>query len=948
MSRNFRFPATLIHRHVVLSLILFAAFFQISASFAQIALPQGVSPEMLQQLERNSRGRGPVPVPSELNRAREQGRSLQSPDSQPDLDSEYSSVERFYQAKAEALGGEYQAKAEALGGEGDLRQFGYRIFQSGTSEALLNGAVSDSYQLGIGDKLIFAFRGPESYDVEAEVDREGYVVLEDMRPIVAAGRTFAEFKDVFRAEVARTFVGMDAYVSLGALRAISVLVLGEVREPGQKQLTSMSTILDALQSSRGILKSGSLRNVTLTRGDKQHRLDLYELIQKGNFRGDIRLKDGDRISATSIGGTFAIDGLVNRPGIYELPPGKETISLQAALAIAGGAIEPEGAMFVQTTVDENGRSYILETDPEKGQVRAGDFIQARKGSQGFTGAVTLAGHVANTGTRSVYTAPTIAHLIPSLSVLGENPYTGLVVLRRASANSFTPTYHSINLGKILRREVNYKLASEDRLIVLGQEDVAFLNSLDVQNAIAGKPLSGLTDSETGIQVNQTRVREQFSTTSDRETDRRSDLQQRDRPGEQGLDKPEQPEEEKQFVSTQCRGLIELVRIRATERAARFANAVRGIHTQDEEITAPKLPCPEIFREEYGDLLPFLLEHSVEIAGEVRRPGIYPIAEDMSLDGLIAVAGGFSREADLARVEINRFISDTANGGGRGGGGMRQIVDLAKTAAAAIPVLPADRINVQAKFTNRDNGPVLLAGEFRYPGVYDISRGTRLSEVIRRAGGLTESAYPYGAIFTRESARNDEREALKRYRQEIQDALTFGITRGGDRGKAIADAAPFLTQLVSETEKAVPIGRIVVESDPTVLEIRPDLDPILQPGDQLFMPKRPSTVAVTGEVLNTGSFQFTSGASAKTYIEKAGGFQFSADKSKSFIVFPDGTARGLQFSAWRRDEVPVPPGSTIIVPRNIAPLDFLTILPQLTTTLGQLALTTAALSSIRDE
>lgn len=933
MCRNFRFPAALIHRYVVLSLILFAASFQISASFAQIALPQGVSPELLQQLERNSRGSGPVPIPSELNRVREQGRSFQSPEIQPDLDSEDSSIERFY-----------QTKAAALGGQGDLRQFGYRIFQSGTSEGLLNGAVSDGYQLGIGDKLIFAFRGPESYDVEAEVDREGYVVLENMRPIVAAGRTFAEFRDVFRSEVARTFVGMDAYVSLGALRAISVLVLGEVREPGQKQLTSMSTILDALQSSRGILKSGSLRNVTLTRGDKQHRLDLYELIQKGNFSGDIRLKDGDRISATSIGGTFAINGLVNRPGIYELPPGKDAIGFQAALAIAGGAIEPEGAMFVQTTVDENGRSYILETDPAKGQVRAGDFIQARKGSQGIAGAVTLTGHVANTGTRSVYTAPTIAHLIPSLSVLGETPYTGLVILRRASANNFTPTYHSINLGKILRREVNYKLASEDRLIVLGQEDVAFLNSLDVQNAIAGKPLSGLTDSATGIQLNQSRERDQFRATDERENGARARLRNTDSQQRDLLDDTDfaEAEAEKKFVSTQCQGLIELVRIRSTERAGRFANAVRGVHTQDEEITAPKLPCPEIFREEYGDLLPFLLEHSVEIAGEVRRPGIYPVAEDMSLEGLIAVAGGFSREADPARIEINRFVSDSANGAG---GGIRQIIDLAKTAAAAIPVLPADRIQVQAKFTNRDNGPVLLAGEFRYPGVYDISRGTRLSEVIRRAGGVTESAYPYGAIFTRESARNDERQALKRYRQEIHDALTFGVTRGGDRGKAIADAAPFLTELVTETEKAVPIGRIVVESDPTVLEIRPDLDPILQPGDQLFMPKRPSTVAVTGEVLNAGSFQFTSGAPAKSYIDKAGGFQFAADKSKSFIVFPDGTARGLQFSAWRRDEVPVPPGSTIIVPRNIAPLDFLTVLPQLTTVLGQLALTTAALNSI---
>ena len=194
--------------------------------------------------------------------------------------------------------------------------------------------------------------------------------------------------------------------------------------------------------------------------------------------------------------------------------------------------------------------------------------------------------------------------------------------------------------------------------MLAQDDIAFLNSLDVQNALAGKPLSGLTDSETGIQLSQSRDRKQFSETGDREKGTKANLQNMDLQGRDELSDIPEPEEEKQFVSTQCQGLIELVRIRATERTGRFANAVRGIHTQDEEITAPKLPCPEIFRGEYGDLLPYLLEHSVEIAGEVRRPGIYPVAEDMSLESMVAVAGGFSREADLARIEINRFISDS--------------------------------------------------------------------------------------------------------------------------------------------------------------------------------------------------------------------------------------------------------------------------------------------------
>ena len=117
-----------------------------------------------------------------------------------------------------------------------------------------------------------------------------------------------------------------------------------------------------------------------------------------------------------------------------------------------------------------------------------------------------------------------------------------------------------------------------------------------------------------------------------------------------------------------------------------------------------------------------------------------------------------------------------------------------------------------------------------------------------------------------------------------------------------------------------LGRVSVTADPTALAANPSLDPLLEPGDVIFVPQRPYEVSVLGQVLQPGSVPFRPGMSASDYIDQAGGYSQFADKSETFIVLPDGSARQVERSWLDFGGNEIPPGSTIFVSRDISGID----------------------------
>ena len=158
---------------------------------------------------------------------------------------------------------------------------------------------------------------------------------------------------------------------------------------------------------------------------------------------------------------------------------------------------------------------------------------------------------------------------------------------------------------------------------------------------------------------------------------------------------------------------------------------------------------------------------------------------------------------------------------------------------------------------------------------------------------------------------------------------------------------FLSGIVQSLESSPTVGRVVTETDPQVLAARPELDIVVEPGDKLYMPKRPATVTVTGQVLNAGTVAFVSGRDASEYIDMAGGFTQGADDERAFLILPSGQARKLETSFWNFRRIDVPPGSYIVVPRDATPLNGWVLSEKLLGIFSNLAVSAAALAVIGD-
>ncbi len=396
------------------------------------------------------------------------------------------------------------------------------------------------------------------------------------------------------------------------------------------------------------------------------------------------------------------------------------------------------------------------------------------------------------------------------------------------------------------------------------------------------------------------------------------------------------------AASQCEALQLVAELANSERAARFLKAYTAENTRDSQLTARTdvdvERCPELFRAA-PRALQYLLEESTAVYGEVRRPGLYPIARGTPLNTLIDVAGGLSNESDRANVEFVSYEQALKNGKSS-----YRTLDVGNPATLALGVNPGDLFNFKPLYLGQEVGTARVMGEFRFPGSYGILRGERMSQLMKRAGGVTPNAYPYGAVFTRAAAREAERESYRRAATDLQEAMVTAVTSGA-LGKDASNSAQFLGAVISRLQSAEAVGRVVIEADPAILEARPEIDPLIEPGDLLVIPKRPISVTVIGQVLNPGSLAFAPGAKLKDYIERAGGYSQAADDGRVFVILPNGTAKKFKNSFWNYQTQDIPPGSVVVVPRDAAPFNLVAFSERIFGLLSNLAVTAAALATI---
>lgn len=217
--------------------------------------------------------------------------------------------------------------------------------------------------------------------------------------------------------------------------------------------------------------------------------------------------------------------------------------------------------------------------------------------------------------------------------------------------------------------------------------------------------------------------------------------------------------------------------------------------------------------------------------------------------------------------------------------------------------------------------VSVAGEVKVPGIYQVQPGETMAQVIARAGGLTDHAYPFGTVFTRESNRKQQQanleQAVRRFESDLASQSATLAQNSTDAEKASSQAQLAAQRGVVERMKQLKAsGRVALEMD-AAKPVYPDI--VLEDGDVLTVPNRPSFVSVFGSVLAETSFIWRPGTTVRDYLQRAGPTRY-ADLDGALLIRADGTVQANEaqrsFMGWGNRSfmtTEMQPGDSVFVP-----------------------------------
>jgi protein involved in polysaccharide export with SLBB domain len=352
--------------------------------------------------------------------------------------------------------------------------------------------------------------------------------------------------------------------------------------------------------------------------------------------------------------------------------------------------------------------------------------------------------------------------------------------------------------------------------------------------------------------------------------------------------------------------------------------------------------------------------SVAINGYVLNPGAFDYYPGMTVRDLIAASGSTKRNAILDFAELTRIKIE-----GDKAKSTRLTIDLSKAINGDpqynILLQPDDVLIVRgiAEWVEATDKFVTLQGEVKFPGIYSITRGEKISSVIERAGGYSEKAYPKGAKFTRKSVKEIQQkrmdEIMVRTEKDILQKQ-FSLSYVASSREELDGTRAALDGLLKSLERLKTLkaeGRIVIRLTKLDELKKSSSDLEMEGGDLIEIPARPNIVNVMGQVYNPTTFVHVPEASdVENYLSKAGGPTRDAESSDMYIIKADGSVFSRQQSTFGMkwsDEArkwnfgsftatSMDPGDTLVVPQRLERTAWLRDIKDITTILSQVALT----------
>jgi protein involved in polysaccharide export with SLBB domain len=286
---------------------------------------------------------------------------------------------------------------------------------------------------------------------------------------------------------------------------------------------------------------------------------------------------------------------------------------------------------------------------------------------------------------------------------------------------------------------------------------------------------------------------------------------------------------------------------------------------------------------------------IVIYGEVKTPGEYDYHENMTLQDLIFVAGGVKDDAELRNIEIYRIETDPDV--------LKAGKQIAKQHTFTIDknldgldfkLESRDQVIIRPISGYTDAKKVMVEGEVLFPGNYILtSKQERISDVIRKAGGLNMYAYPEGAFMIRKAKTSIAQEKITRNVVEnIPDEL-----------------------IVDKQEYYKDEDLVGIQLEKILVNPGSNWDLYMEDGDIISIPRELQTVRVSGNVLLPSLVKYEQHRPFRHYIDHSGGFSPDAFKRKSFVIYPNGETQATRRILFFRNYPDIKPGSIIYVPEK---------------------------------
>ncbi|MBE3711328.1 OtnA protein [Vibrio parahaemolyticus] len=862
------------------------AAFILASTFASYSMAQTPTPEQIKMFQN-------LPADQQQALASKYGFSIPSSSSSNKSPYENPQLIKPRAESSGAVSSNIEEQWLKKGEQEELKRFGLELFAGSPSTfaPLSDVPVPANYTVGAGDEIIVQLFGKENETYRLRVNRAGTINFPSLGPVNVAGMHFSDVRNSLTQRVKEQMIGVRSDISLGELRTMQVFVMGDAYKPGAYAVSALTTISQAIYYSGGFGESGALRDIQLKRDGKIIRkLDMYDLLLKGDASNDVRLLPDDVVLIGSVNDTVSIEGEINRPAIYEVKAGE---TYQQLIQMAGGftANAHVEQLEIKRYASHGAREALTldfnKTQDRQSKVKNGDAIKILKKSEELTRYVQIEGDVRHPGyvewSNGLRVADLFKYVDSAFNSTADVNYA--VVVREINPQRDIEVFQLSLANAILSpgSQDNLQLQSRDRILVFNRFNNEDLDTLATQEAVS--KAKTLEQAQEQAELEQQKEQEVMSSSV--------------------------------AVSHSANGTLN--NQNTTEQAKPAKIIFRGKEITEEDFeklkqnTRRTLLAPVLLQLQQQSRLG-LAPQIAEVFGEVKHPGRYPITPRMTVSTLIEAAGGltynaFTINAELARTAINsadeRAYIDVER------------IDLRKaiqgSASDDAIIVGRDRLNILEKPNVKLQSTVTLQGEVRFPGTYTVRQGETLSELLERAGGLTEFAHPQGAIFTREALRLQEQKLLNQYAADMRAETAKKTFRAdSNMGSVISDPDKTL-KFVEEASRSKALGRMVVQLN-RILKDERSADFMLEDGDFLFVPTFRNTVSIMGEVQVPITYLLDNKLNVDDYLNKAGGAKKQADEDRIFVVRADGSVYKPTSGYWfGNNHEELKAGDTIVVP-----------------------------------